>query len=123
VTRSQDFFGEVFRNVGIGRRYTGGRWAGGSGFSLAYGLTTVSAKIGTVAIRLTTVGAGVFEACPAVVAESGIGRIIGLAARADHDIANFDDDIVRAAFESKPRGHERAARIATQETEARPELL
>jgi hypothetical protein len=50
-------------------------------------LTTVSAKIGTVAIRLTTVGASVFEPCPAVVAESGIGRIIGLAARADHDIA------------------------------------
>jgi hypothetical protein len=101
------FFGEVFRNVGIGRRYLGGHWAG-VGCSLAYGLTTVSAKIGTVAIRLTTVVAGVFEACPAVVAESGIGRIIGLAARADHDIANFDDDIVRAAFESKPPGHERA---------------
>jgi hypothetical protein len=64
-------------------------------------LATVSAKLGSVPIRLAAVGASPFEPSAALVAKSGIGRVFGLAARANHDMLRFDEHIVREVFECK----------------------
>ena len=77
---------------------------------LTEGLAAISAEPGSRTIGLAALGTWQFKPCPALVAKGGARSILGVAAKAVHDMSRVDENIIgwplkASRYVMTPEGH------------------